>query len=124
MKSKLETTLNAIHFKHPTATVKNNIVKGLDIEILGHFGDVITPKLLLKGWRLLHGHNSTQNVGHIIRALCELFDRCPEDGGSVLELLRDVPCRIVVEDDDVLAIGHFMDDRFILIDDLVETKDC
>lgn len=119
MKSKIETSLNSIHFKHPTATVENNMVRGVDLEILGHFGDVITPVLLLKGWRLLHGYNSTHNVGHIIRALCELFDRCPEDGGSVLELLRDVPCRIALLDDKVIAIGHFMDDRFILIDDLL-----
>jgi hypothetical protein len=121
MKSKLEFTLNFIHFKHPTATVENNMIRGLDIEISEHFGDIISPVLSLKGWRLLHGHDNTHNVGFIIRALCQLFDRCPKDGGSVLELLRDVPCRIVRLNDEVIAIGNFVDDRFIFIDDLMKT---
>ena len=71
--------------------------------------------------------SSTANVGYILRALIEIFDK--EDDSSVsINALKNTPIRIVYDADNKfgghsVAIGHFMKDRFILVDDLMKVHE-
>ena len=98
--------------------VKNNVIEKACITITGHFGNCVSVELICKDCCPLGLYNSTDNVGYIIRCLIELFDQ-ENDCGCNFDILNGVPIRLVFDNHKCIAIGHFMEDRFILIEDLM-----
>lgn len=106
--------------------IENNIIKKIDVLVTGHFGNAVSLNMLCENISPMPLWNSTDNIGYIIRALIEIFDK--EDDRSVnVKELEGTPIRIVIDSDTkfggkCVAIGHFMKDRFVLIEDLMKVK--
>lgn len=97
----------------------NNIIEKIDIGSIGHFGGLISLRIVCKDI-ILGGYNNTQNLGYAVKILFELFETKDDDFTSV-QALKNVPIRIIFEPNEMgqaYAVGHFMNDKFIKIDDL------
>lgn len=104
----------------PGYTVENNIIKCVDMVCIGHFGNAVCFQIVCKNVTPLPLSNSVGNVGWVFKAFIELFDLSKEDGVALSEI-RNIPCRIIFDSSGVArAIGHFMEDKFVLISDLVK----
>ena len=102
-------------------SVENNIIRGCDINIIGHFGNTVSLNIWADNCSLFHDYNNTNNIRYQIKTLIELFDLTEEDG-YCLSKFKDIPCRIILEGvggawSKVLGFGHFMKDKFIYKDD-------
>ncbi len=64
-------------------------------------------------------YNNNMNLAYVIRGLVEMFDVTEEDGYHFFNKFRDIPCRIVIKDSQIIGFGHFIKDRFVLIEDFV-----
>lgn len=106
--------------------IENNIINKIDILVTGHFGNTVSLDMQCENISPIPLWNSTHNIGYIIRNLIKIFDK--EDDRSVnIKELEGTPIRIVINSDNkfsgkCVAIGHFMKDRFILIDDLMKVN--
>lgn len=104
--------------------VENNIIQEINILITGHFGNTVSVSIVCPNICILPLYNSTNNIGYILRALVELFDKS-EDNSVSLSSLTDIPVRLVFDNKNpylgkCVGIGHFMKDRFVLIEDLMK----
>lgn len=109
--------------------VENNIIKGIDINIIAHFGNI--PCLTIMCENIIpYGHyNDISRLGYLLKAIVEFFELAKEDGVFLSEL-KNIPCRIVFEGngkshwgEKAIGIGHYMKDKFILFDDFCELYD-
>ena len=112
-------TLKSI--KEDGNSVENNIIRGIDITVIGHFNNAVCLNVWCDNCALFHDYNNTDNVGYQIRALTELFDLTEEDGFS-LKQVKNIPCRVIFESTGgwggkVVGFGHFMKDKFIYKED-------
>ena len=102
-------------------------IENISIVVTGHFGNTVSVNMLCENICPLGLYNSTSNIGFIIRALIEIFDK--EDDNSVnMNVLKNTPIRLVFEGGNAwgskaVAIGHYMKDRFVLIDELMKIKE-
>lgn len=107
-------------------SIENNIVNEFNVLVTGHFGNTVSIQMICDNITPIPLYNSTHNIGYIIRAIIELFDK--EDDNSVnINVLKGTPIRLVFDSKNpyygkVIAIGHFMKDRFILIEDLMRVE--
>ena len=99
----------------------------VDIQITAHFGNAVS--LVIRdndGRSYIDLYNSTNNIGHILKELIELLG-IEEEDGLLLSKMVDIPIRLVYDASDfnkrkVIAIGHFLYDRFIAVEDLINAK--
>jgi len=92
---------------------KNALIAGIDLNLIGHFGDIVTLEIRLSdGMVVFNRYNATARIGYLIQCLYDLFELSDENGKRLSEV-RNVPCRILCSPDGVVGIGHFMKDRFI-----------
>ena len=107
--------------------IENNVIKKIDVVVTGHFGNSVSINMICENICPLGLYNSTGNIGFILRALIEIFDK--EDDNSVsIKALEGTPIRLVFNSDNswggrAVAIGHFMKDRFVMIEDLMKIKE-
>lgn len=105
--------------------IENNIIERVDVNCVGHFDNLVTLQIACKNVWAMSGYNNTANVGFIIKKFIELMGLTKEDGIRLSDI-KNIPCRIVYEDPNCswgakcVGIGHFMDDKFVLIDDLAK----
>lgn len=120
MNSRFYRTKKEIEEKIGECSVENNVIENIDIEIIAHFGNSVSLNLLCYNIRPLPLYNSTNNIGYIIRALVVLLGKEREDGIN-LTALKGTPIRIVFNKGGrSVAIGHYMRDQFVLIEDLMK----
>lgn len=105
--------------------IENNIIERVDVNCIGHFGNCVTFEIQCKNVYAMCHYNNTANLGFIIKKFIELMGLTDEDGIR-LSNIRNVPCRIVYADPHCsygsrcVGIGHFMENKFVLIDDLAK----
>lgn len=101
--------------------IDNEMIRGAEIDIIGHFGNVVSLRVWTGCCSLIHDINATGNIGYIIKAIIELLDLTEEDG-YLFSKLKDIPVRIISDGfgTRVLGFGHFMKDQFVYTDDLVK----
>lgn len=101
--------------------IKNEMIRGADIAVIGHFGNLVSLSVWTGCCCLLHDHNNTRNLGLILKAFVELFDLTDEDG-FCFSKIKDIPCRIISDGwgSKVLGFGHFMKDRFVYTEDFIK----
>lgn len=105
--------------------IENNIIEKVDVNCIGHFGNCVTFEIQCKNVYAMCHYNNTANLGFIIKKFIELMGLTDEDGIR-LSNIRNVPCRIVYADPHCsygsrcMGIGHFMENKFVLIDDLAK----
>ena len=100
--------------------IENEMIRGADIAVIGHFGNLVSLNVWTGCCCLLHNYNNTQNLGLILKAFVELFDLTDEDG-YCFSKIKDIPCRIISDGwgSKVLGFGHFMKDRFVYTEDFI-----
>lgn len=100
--------------------IENEMIRGADIAVIGHFGNLVSLNVWTGCCCLLHDYNNTQNLGLILKAFVELFDLTDEDG-YCFSKIKDIPCRIISDGwgSKVLGFGHFMKDRFVYTEDFI-----
>ena len=107
--------------------IENNIIESVDVNCIGHFGNCVTFEIQCKNVYAMCHYNNTANLGFIIKKFVELMGLTDEDGIR-LSNIRNVPCRIVYADPHCsygsrcVGIGHFMENKFVLIDDLAKVE--
>lgn len=103
-------------------SIENNIIKGIDISVIGHFGNCVSLDVWCNNCSIYHDHNDTKTLGFLIKSLIELFDLTEEDGYRVFSQFNDIPIRIICEGNvgwgsKVIGFGNFMKDEFVLKED-------
>lgn len=107
--------------------IENNIIEKVDVNCIGHFGNCVTFEIQCKNVYAMCHYNNTANLGFIIKKFIELMG-LTDDDGIRLSNIKNVPCRIVYEDPHCsygarcVGIGHFMENKFVLIDDLAKLE--
>lgn len=106
--------------------IENNVIKDIRVLVTGHFGNIVSIDMVCENICPIPLYNNIHNIGYIIRCLIELFDKENDDSVNLNEL-KDTPIRIVFDDKNpyngkAIAIGHFMSDRFIMIEDLMRLE--
>ena len=105
--------------------IENNIIEKVDVNCIGHFGNCVTFEIQCKNVCAMCHYNNTANLGFIIKKFVELMGLTKEDGIKLSDI-RNVPCRIVYADPHCsygsrcVGIGNFMENKFVLIDDLAK----
>ncbi len=99
--------------------LSNEMIRGADILVIGHFGNVVSLDIWTGCCALTHDRANTGNLGFIIKAIVELLCLDDEDGFRFSKL-KDIPVRIISDGpfSKVLGFGHFMKNRFVYTDDL------
>lgn len=106
--------------------IENNIIEKIDVVVTGHFGNTVSVDMLCENICPLGLYNTTENIGYILRALIDIFDK-ENDNSVSIKALEGTPIRLVFNSNSswgskAVAIGHFMKDRFVLIDDLMKIQ--
>ena len=103
-------------------SISNDIIENIDVNIIGHFGNVVSLELFCKTRRLLSGYNNTRNIGQMAKFLIEFLEIDEEEGIRLSEI-KNVPIRIVTEVNNYgicIGFGHYMENKFILTEDFVK----
>lgn len=96
------------------ATVENNVIKSVNVDIVGHFGNAVCLEILCKDVRPVSMYQNIGNIGYVIRAFVEFFDLSKDDGIK-LSQIKDIPCRLVFDKSEkCIGFGSFMEDKFVL----------
>ena len=103
--------------------ISNNMITTISVEMLGHFGNLPSLKLIGYDRVIMRNYNNLDNLGYILRELMNFFTFDTESGLDIAKI-KDVPCRIITDKkNNIVAIGHFICDRFIKMDELIAIKD-
>lgn len=109
--------------------VENNIIKGIDVNIIAHFGNIPCLTIMCENIMPYGHYNDISRLGYLLKAIVEFFGVEREDG-IVLSELKNIPCRIVFErngkshwGEKAVGIGHYMKDKFILFEDFPKLDD-
>ena len=109
--------------------VENNIIKGIDINIIAHFGNIPCLTIMCENICPYGQYNDIARLGFLLTAIVEFFGVGREDGVMLSEL-KNIPCRLVFTGhgeshwgEKAVGIGHYMKDKFILFEDFNELSD-
>ena len=100
--------------------IQNNIIESVDVNCIAHFGNVVSFEIFCSNVVPYSAMENTKNIGYVIRTFIELFD-LEKDDGIRLSDIKNVPCRIVLDGDRAIGVGHFMKDKFVLTSDLAKS---
>lgn len=104
--------------------VTNNIIDDIKIVAVAHFANAITLTIQCADCSLLGWFEVTDNIGYILRFLVDLFDKNNDDGANI-NSLKNTPIRLIHSGNkygEVIAIGHFMKNCFVYLDDIAKLK--
>lgn len=99
--------------------IENNLIEEVDINTIAHFSNVTCFEIACSNVYPMGNYNNIKNLGYIIRAFVELFELSKEDGLRLKEI-KNIPCRLIFEGgwgSRCIGFGHFMKDKFILIEE-------
>lgn len=100
--------------------IENNILKSLDVSLNAHFGNTVTCEMMFTNCCLFSQYNLGELVADVLKAIVE----CLELSEEYLRIssIKNIPVRIVCDNmfGKVIGFGHFMKDRFVLTDDVIE----
>lgn len=101
--------------------IDNEMIRGAQISVIGHFGNVVSLNIWTGCCSLIHDSNCTDNLGILIKAFVELFELTEEDGLDFIKKIQNMPVRIVSDGwgTNVIGFGHFMKNRFVYTEDFM-----
>lgn len=109
--------------------IANNIITNIDVNTIAHFGNTTCFEIACTDVYPMSCYNNTENLGYILKAFIEFFEIDEEDGLRIRDI-KNIPCRLVFESKNgciwgskCIGIGHFMKDKFVLIQDLVKVDE-
>lgn len=101
--------------------IENNMIEFIDVNIVGHFGNIMTLTMAFQNCCLFSQYNLGNLIGTVLKVIFEVLE-LTEDNGLCLSKVKNVPVRIVSENSwgsKVIGFGHFMKDRFVLVEDVI-----
>lgn len=102
--------------------VENNMVTSIDLAVVAHFGNITCLEMFFTNCALFSGYNIGALLPDVLKAIVEVLEIENEDGLRISKI-KNVPCRIVTTGNGfgkVIGFGHFMNDKFVLADELIE----
>lgn len=103
-------------------SIENNILKSIEINLIAHFGNIATLEMFFEDCCLFSNYNLGTTIPFILKSIIEILDLSEEDGLRISKI-KNVPVRIVLQGNGlgrIVGFGHFMKDRFVLAEDLIE----
>lgn len=103
--------------------IQNDIIRSIDVNIVGHFNNVTTLEMILDDCCLFSQYNIGSLFPFIMKAIVEILELTDDDGIRISKM-KNLPVRIVIDGDgwgNVIGFGHFMKDEFILVEELIDT---
>lgn len=105
-------------YKDDPIHVENAILHGIDLVVIGHFGNSIflsvsieTPSYPYVAFPDI----SYNNIPRFIRLIFDLLHLSEEDGRK-LSSVKDMACRVAFKSDSrIAAIGHFLRDEWMFL---------
>lgn len=98
--------------------VRNEMIEKIDVNLIGHFGNIVTLEMMTNHGFLFNSYNLTRHIGIVLQCLYAVLDLESEDGKRLSEI-ENIPCRVVTDGNgQKIGIGHFIEDKFILECDL------
>jgi len=115
----LKLTLDQVleRFEDTEIKVENDNIEALELVSNQHY-NIVYLEIYLTNSITLGGYNNTINVGFMYRFLQKIF--LPENEFTKISDVKNIPCRTIrTKDSKCIAIGHFMNDSFIILEDLI-----
>lgn len=110
------------YFEEEECYIENNIIEEARIIVTGNFGGSVSLDIFCKNICVFSYNSTSKNIGFIIQILLAEFLNIIEDNSIGLDKISGLPIRLVTTGwgGRCIGIGHFMEDKFILIEDLVK----
>lgn len=102
--------------------IENNMIDSIEINVVGHVGNISTLEMFFTNCCLFSQYNLGGYIGDVLKVIVEVLD-LTDDNGIRISKIKNVPVRIVSESgwgSKVAGFGHFMKDRFVLVEDVIE----
>lgn len=102
--------------------IENNMVDSIEVVVVGHFGNIVTLDMFFTNCCLFSQYNLGGYLGDVLKVIVEVLDLTDDDGVRISKI-KNIPVRIVSESgwgSKVVGFGHFMKDRFVLVEDVIE----
>lgn len=102
--------------------IENNMVTSIDLNVIAHFGNITCIEMFFTNCALFSDCNIGGLLPDVLKAIVEVLEIGNEDGLRISKI-KNIPCRIVTTSKGfgkVVGFGHFMKQRFVLADDLIE----
>lgn len=102
--------------------IENNMVTSIDLNVIAHFGNITCLEMFFTNCVLFSDCNIGGLLPDVLKAIVEVLEIENEDGLRISEI-KNIPCRIVTTSEGfgkVVGFGHFMKQKFVLADDLIE----
>ena len=106
--------------------LSNDMIRGAEVTVSSHYYGVVSMKMWVTCCCLIHDYNNTNRLGYIIHAIAELLDLKKEDDSAFdFFKIKDIPVRIIHDGafSKVLGFGHFMENKFVYTEDLMNLTD-
>ena len=102
--------------------IENNMIDSIEINVIGHVGNISTLEMFFTNCCLFSQYNLGGYLGDVLKVIVEVLDLTDDDGVRISKI-KNIPVRIVSESgcgSKVVGFGHFMKDRFVLVEDVIE----
>lgn len=101
--------------------IENAMLKYMDIDIIGHFGNITTFNMVTNCCCIFSNYNMGAILSDVIKCVIEALNLSEEDGLH-LSKVKNVPIQIVSKGwgSKVEGFGCFLGDKFVMVDDVIE----
>lgn len=100
-------------------TISNNIIIAAGLKYIGHYNCFTLELRIADGRTIIPYANFTSALGRICMALKDIFEIYTDNDIDFFNALVNTPLRIIQDENkNVVAIGHFMKDMYIRMEDL------
>lgn len=101
-------------------TVENAMLEYMDIDIIGHFGNITTFNMITNCCCIFSNYNMGAILSEVIKCVIEVLNLSEEDCLH-LSKLKNIPIQIVSKGvgSKVEGFGCFLGDRFVLVEDVI-----
>lgn len=100
--------------------VENAMLKYMDIDIIGHFGNITTFNMITDCCCIFSNYNMGAILSDVIKCVIEVLN-ISEENGLHLSKIKNIPIQIVSKSigSKVEGFGCFLGDRFVLVKDVI-----
>ena len=101
-------------------TIENAMLEYMDIDIIGHFGNITTFSMVTNCCCIFSNYNMGAILSDVIKCVVEVLNLSEEDGLH-LSKAKNIPIQIVSKGigSRVEGFGCFLGDKFVMVDDVI-----
>lgn len=100
--------------------IENAMLEYMDIDIIGHFGNVTTFNMVTNCCCIFSDYNMGAILSEVIKCVIEVLNLSEEDGLHLFKV-KNIPIQIVSKGwgSKVEGFGYFIGDRFVMVNDVI-----